>query len=168
LILIANVTPFGCVAEWFKLFGHDLHLHRRGDHLDDASPSDGTAGCVPDSDTARELSQSGSANRCRVGCLTETCCHPVYFQLEVRNSVILVLLLMIASIVLVFLGLMTDITIRTQGTSPYVHMVLTYAGLLLTLFAHMVAFMYIIGLRKLLLAKPPDDDADSHWSEENY
>jgi len=46
--------------------------------------------------------------------------------------------------------------------------VLTYAGLLLTLFAHMVAFMYIIGLRKLLLAEPPDDDADSQWSEENY
>ena len=81
---------------------------------------------------------------------------------------IFVLLLMIASIVLVFLGLMTDITIRTQGTSPYVHMVLTYAGLLLTVFAHMVAFMYIIGLRKLLLAEPPDDDAESRWSEENY
>jgi hypothetical protein len=47
-------------------------------------------------------------------------------------------------------------------------MVLTYAGLLLTLLAHMVAMMYIIGLRKLLLAEPPDDHADSHWSEENY
>jgi hypothetical protein len=31
----------------------------------------------------------------------------------------------------------------------------------------MVAFMYIIGLRKLLLAEPPDDDTDSHWSEEH-
>ena len=71
---------------------------------------------------------------------------------------ILVLLLMIASLVLVFLGLATDITIRTQGTSPLVHMVLTYAGLLVTLLSHMVAVMYIIGLRKLLLAEPPDDE----------
>jgi hypothetical protein len=109
----------------------------------------------------------GLGNRFRVGCLTEAGCHPAYFQLEVRHSVIFVLLLMIVSILLVFLGLMTDITIRTQGTSPYIHMVLTYAGLLLTLFAHMVAFMYIIGLRKLLLAEPPDDDTDSHWSEEH-
>jgi hypothetical protein len=71
--------------------------------------------------------------------------------------VILVLLLMIASLVLVFLGLATDITIRTQGTSPLVHMLLTYAGLLVTLLSHMVAFVYIIGLRQLLLAQPPED-----------
>ncbi len=65
---------------------------------------------------------------------------------------------MVASLVLVFMGLATDITIRTQGTSPLVHMVLTYAGLLVTLLSHMVAFMYIIGLRKLLLAEPPGPD----------
>ena len=69
---------------------------------------------------------------------------------------ILVLLLMIASLVLVFLGLATDITMRTRGTSPLVHMVLTYAGLLVTLLSHMVAFLYILGLRKLLLAEPPE------------
>jgi hypothetical protein len=63
---------------------------------------------------------------------------------------------MIVSLIFVFLGLVTDITIRTQGTSPLVHLVLTYAGLLLTLLSHMVAFMYIIGLRKLLLAQPPE------------
>jgi hypothetical protein len=44
-------------------------------------------------------------------------------------------------------------------------MLLTYAGLLVTLLAHMVAFVYIIGLRKLLLAEPleeyePDEDAE--------
>lgn len=70
---------------------------------------------------------------------------------------ILVLLLMIVSLVLVFLGLVTDITIRTQGTSPLVHMLLTYAGLLVTLLSHTVAVMYIIGLRKLLLAEPPEE-----------
>jgi hypothetical protein len=70
--------------------------------------------------------------------------------------VIIVLILMVASLVLVFSGLVTDITIRTQGTSPLVHMLLTYAGLLVTLLAHMVAFLYIIGLRKLLLAEPPE------------
>jgi hypothetical protein len=70
--------------------------------------------------------------------------------------VIIVLVLMVASLVLVFSGLVTDITIRTQGTSPLVHMLLTYAGLLVTLLAHMVAFLYIIGLRKLLLAEPPE------------
>lgn len=78
---------------------------------------------------------------------------------------IVVVLLMIASLVLVFLGLVTDITIRTQGTSPFVHMVLTYAGLLVTLLSHCVAFLYIIGLRKLLLAEPPTDAEDGHWSE---
>ena len=78
---------------------------------------------------------------------------------------VFVLLLMVASIVLVFLGLMTDITIRTQDTSPFVHMVLTYVGLLVTLFSHMVAVMYIIGLRKLLLLEPPDDNRS--WTEEN-
>ena len=74
-----------------------------------------------------------------------------------------VLILMIASLVLVFLGLVTDITIRTQGTSPLVHMLLTYAGLLVTLLAHMIAFMYIIGLRKLLFAQqtePYDEEED--------
>jgi len=55
--------------------------------------------------------------------------------------VILILLLMIASLVLVFLGLVTDITIRTQGTSPLTHMLLTYAGLLVTLLSHMAAFL---------------------------
>lgn len=68
---------------------------------------------------------------------------------------------MIASLVLVFLGLVTDITIRTQGTSPLVHMVLTYAGLLVTLLSHMVAVMYIIGLRKLFLTEPPDEYNDA-------
>ncbi|GIX48374.1 MAG: hypothetical protein KatS3mg131_2585 [Candidatus Tectimicrobiota bacterium] len=64
-----------------------------------------------------------------------------------------VLALMIASLVLVFLGLVTDITMRTRGTSPLVHMVLTYAGLLVTLLAHMAAFLYIIGLRQLLFSQ---------------
>jgi hypothetical protein len=67
---------------------------------------------------------------------------------------------MIASLVLVFLGLATDITIRTQGTSLLTHMVLTYAGLLVTLLSHMAAFLYIIGLRKLLLTPPPDEDSE--------
>lgn len=84
-----------------------------------------------------------------------------------ENDVIFVLLLMIASLVLVFLGLATDITMRTTGTSPLVHMVLTYAGLLVTLLSHMVAFMYIIGLRKLLLAEPSEDDeADAGQTDE--
>jgi hypothetical protein len=67
---------------------------------------------------------------------------------------------MVASLVLVFLGLATDITIRTSGTSPLVHMVLTYVGLLVTLLSHMVAFLYIIGLRKLLLERPQAGDED--------
>jgi hypothetical protein len=79
--------------------------------------------------------------------------------------VLFVLLLMLASLVLVFLGLATDITIRTQGTSPLVHMVLTYAGLLVTLLSHMVAVMYIIGLRKLLLAGPPDNGEEEEETE---
>jgi hypothetical protein len=74
---------------------------------------------------------------------------------------IIVVLLMLASLVLVFLGLVTDITMRTRDTSPYVHLVLTYAGLLVTLLAHMVAFLYIVGLRKLLLAEAPEDEGDS-------
>ncbi len=81
---------------------------------------------------------------------------------------IFVLLLMIASLVLVFLGLVTDITIRTQDTSPFVHLVLTYAGLLVTLLAHIVAFMYIIGLRKLLLMEPPDDYNDAEEFDEAF
>ena len=72
---------------------------------------------------------------------------------------ILILLLMIASLVLVFLGLATDITILTQGTSKLTHMLLTYAGLLVTLLAHIAAFLYIIGLRNLLLTPPPDADS---------
>jgi hypothetical protein len=40
-----------------------------------------------------------------------------------------------------------------------VHMLLTYAGLLVTLLSHMVAFVYIIGLRKLLLTEPPEEYA---------
>ena len=85
---------------------------------------------------------------------------------NMRSRVIFVLLLMIASLVLVFLGLATSITTRMQGSSPFVNMVLTYAGLLVTLLSHIVAFMYIIGLRNLLMAGPPDDDdadeADEH------
>ena len=73
---------------------------------------------------------------------------------------IFILLLMIASLVLVFLGLATDITIRTQGTSLLTHMVLTYAGLLVTLLSHIAAFLYIIGLRNLLLTPPPDEDSE--------
>ena len=72
---------------------------------------------------------------------------------------ILILLLMIASLVLVFLGLVTDVTIRTQGTSVLTHQVLTYAGLMVTLLSHMVAFLYIIGLRNLLLTPPPEEDS---------
>ena len=72
---------------------------------------------------------------------------------------ILILLLMIASLVLVFLGLVTDVTIRTQGTSVLTHQVLTYAGLMVTLLAHMAAFLYIIGLRNLLLTPPPEEDS---------
>lgn len=73
---------------------------------------------------------------------------------------ILVLLLMIVSLVLVFLGLLTGITSRLQGTSLLTHQVLTYAGLLVTLLSHMVAFTYIMGLRGLLLAEPPEDRED--------
>ena len=73
---------------------------------------------------------------------------------------LLILVLMIASLVFVFLGLATDITIRTQGTSPLTHMVLTYAGLLVTLLSHMAAFLYILGLRNLLFAPPPDEDSE--------
>ena len=78
---------------------------------------------------------------------------------------ILILLLMITSLVLVFLGLVTDVTIRTQGTSVLTHQVLTYAGLMLTLLSHIAAFLYIIGLRNLLLTPPPEEDsaeADIH------
>lgn len=72
---------------------------------------------------------------------------------------ILLLLLMVASLVLVFLGLVTDITIRTQGTSVLTHQILTYAGLLVTLLSHMAAVVYIIGLRNLLLTPPPEEDS---------
>ena len=71
---------------------------------------------------------------------------------------LLVLLCMVASLVLVFVGLVTDITIRTSGTSPLVHMVLTYAGLLVTLLSHMVAFLYIVGLRKVLIEGPLEEE----------
>jgi len=74
--------------------------------------------------------------------------------------VILVLLLMIVSLVLVFLGLLTGITSRLQGASPLTHQVLTYAGLLVTLLSHMVAFTYIMGLRRLLLAEQPEAGED--------
>lgn len=73
---------------------------------------------------------------------------------------IIVLLFMIASLVLVFLGLATGVTTRMQGTSPFIHLVLTYAGLLITLLSHIVAFMYIVGLRNLLMAEPPAEDED--------
>jgi hypothetical protein len=81
--------------------------------------------------------------------------------------VIIVLVLMVASLGLVFSGLVTDITIRTQGTSPLVHLILTYAGLLVTLLSHMVAFLYIIGLRKLLLAEPPEEYEQEESASEN-
>ena len=71
-----------------------------------------------------------------------------------------VLLCMVASLVLVFVGLVTEVTIRTQGTSPLIHTVLTYAGLLVTLLSHMIAVMYIMGLRKLFLAEPPEAYGD--------
>ena len=77
---------------------------------------------------------------------------------------LLILVLMTASLVLVFLGLATDITIRTQGTSHLTHMVLTYAGLLVTLLSHMAAFLYILGLRNLLFAPPPDEDSEEEDS----
>ena len=73
---------------------------------------------------------------------------------------IILLLLMVASLVLVFLGLVTDITIRTQGTSVLTHQILTYAGLLVTLLSHMAAVVYIIGLRNLLLTPPPEEDSE--------
>ncbi len=73
---------------------------------------------------------------------------------------------MIASLVLVFLGLVTDITIRTSGTSPLVHLVLTYAGLLVVLLSHIVAFLYIIGLRKLLLFEPPEEEEGQEPADE--
>ena len=72
---------------------------------------------------------------------------------------ILILLLMIASLVLVFLGLVTDVTIRTQGTSVLTHQVLTYAGLMVTLLSHMAAFLYIIGLRNLFLTPPAEEES---------
>lgn len=77
-----------------------------------------------------------------------------------RYCVIFVLLLMVASLVLVFLGLATGVTTRMQGSSPFVHLVLTYAGLLITLLSHIAAFLYIVGLRNLLMADPPADDDD--------
>ena len=73
---------------------------------------------------------------------------------------LLVLLLMIISLVLVFLGLLTGITSRMQGTSLFTHQMLTYAGLLVTLLSHMIAFSYIMGLRRLLLAEPPEEPED--------
>lgn len=73
---------------------------------------------------------------------------------------LIIVFLMVASLVLVFLGLVTNITIWTQGTSPLTHQILTYAGLLVTLLSHMAAFLYIIGLRNLLLMPPPDDDGE--------
>ena len=73
----------------------------------------------------------------------------------------ILLRLMIASLVLVFLGLVTDVAIRTQGTSVLTHQVLTYAGLMVTLLSHMAAFVYIIGLRNLLLTPPPEDDSEA-------
>ena len=71
-----------------------------------------------------------------------------------------VLLLMVASLTLVFLGLLTGITSRLQGASPLTHQILTYAGLLVTLLSHMIAFTYIMGLRRLLLAEPPAENED--------
>jgi hypothetical protein len=73
--------------------------------------------------------------------------------------VIIVLGFMVASLVLVFLGLLTGITVRMRGTSPLTHMVLTYAGLLVTLLSHVVAFGYIIVLRNLLILGPPEEES---------
>jgi hypothetical protein len=78
--------------------------------------------------------------------------------------VIIVLLLMVVSLVLVFLGLLTGITVRMRGTSSLVHMVLTYAGLLVTLLSHVVAFGYIIGLRNLLILGPPEEEGGEETS----
>ena len=77
---------------------------------------------------------------------------------------LLLLLLMVASLLLVFLGLATEITMHTRGTSPTTHMVFTYAGLLVTLLSHLAAVLYIIGLRNLLLTPPPadEDEADTN------
>lgn len=72
----------------------------------------------------------------------------------------IVLLLMIASVVLVFLGLLTNVSSRLHGTSPLLHMVLTYAGLLVTLLSHVVAFGYIVGLRNMLLFGPPEEERE--------
>ena len=71
---------------------------------------------------------------------------------------IFIVLLMLGSLVLVFLGLITDVTIRMQDTSPLTHMLLTYAGLLVTLLSHIVAFGYIIGLRNLIQFGPPEEE----------
>ena len=71
---------------------------------------------------------------------------------------LLLILVMSASLILIFLGLVTAITMHTQGTSPTTHMVFTYAGLLVTLLSHIAAVLYIIGLRNLLLAPPPADE----------
>lgn len=71
---------------------------------------------------------------------------------------LLLILVMSASLLLVFLGLVTAITMHTQGTSPTTHMVFTYAGLLVTLLSHIAAVLYILGLRNLLLAPPPADE----------
>ena len=79
---------------------------------------------------------------------------------------IFVVLLMLASLVLVFLGLVTDVTIRMQNTSPLTHMVLTYAGLLVTLLSHLVAFGYIIGLRNLIQFGPPEEEEPHHAAED--
>jgi hypothetical protein len=74
--------------------------------------------------------------------------------------VLIILLVMIASLVLVFLGLVTNPVAHMRQTSPFVHLVLTYAGLLVTLLAHMLAFAYIIGLRNLLLAQPLEQNGE--------
>ncbi len=74
---------------------------------------------------------------------------------------LLLLLLMIASLLLVFLGLVTEITMHTKGTSTTTHMVFIYAGLLVTLLSHMAAVLYIIGLRNLLFARPPADEDEA-------
>ena len=79
----------------------------------------------------------------------------------VRKPVIIVLLLMIASLVLVFCGITTDATFRLQEMSPFTHLVVMYAGLLVTLLSHIVAFAYIIGLRNMLIFGPPDDQEET-------
>jgi len=59
---------------------------------------------------------------------------------------------------LIVVGSLVGVEALAQGTSVLTHQVLTYAGLLVTLLSHMAAFLYIIGLRNLLLTPPPEEE----------